>query len=185
METKTLLEMLSRSINFEEQQGAKKYQHIVPFRKPSNDIYIRVNPDLKWRSPASLHKEAETGDFYFISAEVIPLFNGSVAPYTIYSAITRQGDFLLWPIRIEESLTRQNNWISSGHKIAKQAEDKWLKISSNHKTQSYEAYVAQGEIPEPIWPEEGFEQMLDRAFKDRMVMDTDHPLIRKINGVFK
>lgn len=183
MKTKSLLEKLSNSIDFVGYEGAKKYQHIVPIRKPKQDVFFRVHSEPTWRQVALLHKESDSGEFFYVEQEIVSKFSGNLGAFVLYSAVTRQGDFFIWPVRLEDSLKRPNTWISSSHKIAKQAEEKWLKISSNQTVGSYEAFVAEGKIPDPLWPDEGFEEMLERAFKDRVVDSLDHPLIRSLKGL--
>jgi hypothetical protein len=45
-------------------------------------------------------------------------------------------------------------------------------------------FVAQGEIPEPTWPDLTFEDILEIAFGKTHIIDSpDHPALRKLWGM--
>ena len=41
---------------------------------------------------------------------------------------------------------------------------------------------AGGELPDPTWPEESFQELIRIAFKDRFIKDKDHLVIRRLRG---
>jgi hypothetical protein len=47
---------------------------------------------------------------------------------------------------------------------------------------AYEVYEAVGDLPEPAWPQVGFQETLTIAFKTRFITDLDHPVIRRLQG---
>jgi len=77
-----------------------------------------------------------------------------------------------------------NTWNQSQRQIAEMAEKSWVRMSSNQATQSYEAIVAQGEIPEPAWPDLSFQEILEIAFgSTHIIEDREHPALRKLWGI--
>ena len=47
----------------------------------------------------------------------------------------------------------------------------------------YSIYRATGTIPDPQWPEKTFQELLQIAFKDGKLIDSeDHPVVQQLNG---
>jgi hypothetical protein len=47
----------------------------------------------------------------------------------------------------------------------------------------YRIYRAEGDIPEPIWPKESFQELLQLAFSGRIIESADHPVVRRLRGL--
>ena len=47
---------------------------------------------------------------------------------------------------------------------------------------AYEIFEASGDLPEPVWPDYSFEEILKIAFRDRIVDRPDHPLVQRLQG---
>jgi hypothetical protein len=48
---------------------------------------------------------------------------------------------------------------------------------------AYEIFEASGDLPEPVWPDISFEEILKIAFRDHIVNSLDHPLVQRLQGV--
>jgi hypothetical protein len=48
---------------------------------------------------------------------------------------------------------------------------------------AYEIFEASGELPDPVWPDFSFQEILKIAFRDRLVERADHPLVQRLQGV--
>ena len=48
---------------------------------------------------------------------------------------------------------------------------------------AYEIFEASGDLPEPVWPDYSFEEILKIAFRERIVDRPDHPLVQRLRGV--
>ena len=48
---------------------------------------------------------------------------------------------------------------------------------------AYEIFEAMGKLPEPNWPDEGFNELLEIAFKNRIINSPDHIVIQQLAGV--
>ena len=78
---------------------------------------------------------------------------------------------------------RENTWNQSQRQVAEIAQNKWVRLQSNMSAGSYDTQVAEGEIPEPIWPTLSFDEILNIAFPPTHIIDSlDHPALRKLRG---
>ncbi len=62
------------------------------------------------------------------------------------------------------------------------AEDNWIRIAADMRAGAYTVIKAGGNLGEPRWPEESFEQLLEIAFRGNIIDSKDHPLIRQLLG---
>lgn len=184
METKkSLYQQIKSSINLSELAGVKRLHNNIRIKKPSKGIFIRVHQDPKFQISVSLYKDSKDGSHYFICDNVIQEFPTKVAPMTLYTSITREGDLFLWPVRLKESMNRPNSWIDSAHKAAHEAQSKWIRTESNQDQGVYDVYVAEGSIPEPDWPDLNVEKILTQAFDGYTVDSTEHPIFKELRGM--
>jgi hypothetical protein len=47
----------------------------------------------------------------------------------------------------------------------------------------YILFVAEGQIPEPEWPELTMMEYLALSFKDQVITNEDHPFIKSLKGL--
>jgi hypothetical protein len=47
----------------------------------------------------------------------------------------------------------------------------------------YRIYYAQGELSEPEWPDKPLAEILQIAFRDRIVDSENHPVVRRLRGL--
>jgi hypothetical protein len=60
---------------------------------------------------------------------------------------------------------------------------KWVRVTSSMSLGAYEIFEASGDLPEPVWPDYAFEEILKIAFQDRIVDRADHPLVQRLLGI--
>jgi hypothetical protein len=53
---------------------------------------------------------------------------------------------------------------------------------SNRAFGAYEVMQATGNLDEPEWPELSFQEIVNLAFKDKVIATLDHPVIRRLRG---
>jgi hypothetical protein len=178
------LASLRLSQNFAETAGVKKLITTVPVRKPHRQEFIRVHPDPTWRfETAALEVQEDRGKTaYLVSPGLWAELPGEIVPMILFTAVTRQGVVFLWPVRLPGADGKQNEWHRSAQEAAQHAMSKWVRVAANQPLGAYEVFVASGSIPEPTWPEEGFERLVQTAFRDKFIQDWDHAVLRQLRG---
>jgi hypothetical protein len=97
-------------------------------------------------------------------------------------AITRQHVPFIWPIRLADSKGRIDDWSRSAMDAADEAKSRWVRITANMALGAYQIDVASGQLPEPAWPDATFQEIVKIAFRDKMISDWDHPVLRRLRG---
>jgi hypothetical protein len=153
----------------------------VPVRKPNRKWFVRVHPT--YFLPVSLVEDEEASETYF----VLPAMRPELADYsktvTLHVAINRQGQTFLWPVPVSDPSGRQNDWHSTHRAAAEQAKTRWLQMLPDKSQGSYRIKAAKASWPEPEWREETLNELLEIAFKDRIIGNRQHPIVKRYLGL--
>jgi hypothetical protein len=174
------LESLKLRQDFHAMVGVKKVITTVLVRKPNRHAFIRVHEE--WTFSTAIFTDKENGDIYFVHPGLWEELAGEVTPAALNATIDRHGNFFLWPIPLPGEDGRWNEWHRSAAEIAAMAKERWLRVVSNRQLGAYEARVATGDLPEPTWPEETFDDLLRTALRDKFIDSANHPVLRRLRG---
>jgi hypothetical protein len=157
----------------------------IPVRKPGRQQFVRVHPETEL--PVELLTLKDEGESYLIAPELRGTLSGETTLVTLQLTVTPQGVLSIWPVVIPGD--PPNAWHSSAVEAANYARESWIKLSSDRHLGAYRVLQAQGQLPEPVWPEELGEtplQMMQAAlriaFRDRMIDNWDHPVLKRLRG---
>jgi hypothetical protein len=168
---------------FHETAGVKKLLTTVPVRKPNKQDFVRVHPDPEYRlASAALIELKEDRESYLVPPAMAASLPGEYAPSAIFTAINRQGVLHLWPVRLPGEDGKVMEWHRSAGEAAEKAMHRWVRVQANISLGAYEIFEAQGALPEPEWPDYSFPEILKVAFRNRLITDEDHPVIRRLRG---
>src|SRR5438552_9284226 len=175
------LSALRLSQSFADTVGVKKLLTTVPVRKPNRLDFVRVHPDPAYRlTPTAIIELKEDRETYLLSPPIARQLPGEFSVVTLYTAINRQGVLQLWPVRLPGPDGKHNVWHRSAGEAAEKAVDQWVRVTANMSLGAYDILEARGDLPEPVWPDFSFEEILKVAFRDHYVDGIDHPLLQKL-----
>lgn len=99
-------------------------------------------------------------------------------------AINRRGSlFVLYAkYPLDDSPITAQVWARTKLVCFDKAKRVWLKMQGDRDTGSYNYVEAQGDLGEPVWPSESFEDILRRAFKDYLIDTPNHAVLKEIRG---
>jgi hypothetical protein len=170
-------------LNLAEGIGVKKAIITVPVRKPNGQDFVRVHPEPEFRLPVAIIELRDDRETFLVLPEIARYIPGEYILVTMYTAITRQGVVFFWPVRLPGSDGRQLEWHRSAAVAAEMAMTRWVRVKANMQLGAYEVYEASSTIPNPEWPDNlTFEQLLQIAFKGRLVDSLAHPVLKRLRG---
>jgi hypothetical protein len=170
--------------SFADKVGVKKLLTTVPVRKPNRQDFVRVHPDPAYRlTPVAIIEVKEDREVYLVTQEMALTLPGEFSTATLYLAINRQGVLFLWTVKLPGPDGKHNEWHRSAAEGAERAMTKWVRVTSNMSLGAYEILEASGELPEPAWPDYTFPEILEIAFRGRIVDRPDHPLVQRLKGI--
>lgn len=162
--------------------GVKKLLTTIPARKPGKQVFVRVHPDEIYRLTAAVVDLKEEGEVYLVAPSVAEALAEEVTLVTLFTAVDRQGNLFLWPVKLPKGDARSNTWNLSALAAAEAAMKAWVRVVANMAGQAYDVFRATGDLPEPEWPDLTLKEILKIAFRDRYIDDLEHPVIRKLQG---
>ena len=168
------------SQNFSEMSQVEKVHTIIPVDRPPKTAFFRVNPDPDFSFEAYIIEYERSK--YMVFPEVAAQFPELVKPVRLVSCITRDGNPYLWPLRLPTEDGRGDNWATSAIEIAELAKDYWVRINASMSAGCYLAFKASGITVEPAFIDMDMETMLQKAFRDFVITDIEHPIAREMLG---
>lgn len=176
------LTKLTLTQNFSQLAGVKKVVTTVPTRKPNKQLWLRVRRGAEWQVQVLTLTMQDTGDVYFVHPDLYGELADDVRPMMLYLYITRDGTLCLWPVSLPSEDGRLNPWAQSAHTAAKAAQLDWVKVVSSQSLGAYEIRVPTARMDEPTWPELSMREILNLAFRDKLITSLDHPIVRGLRG---
>ena len=165
-----------------ETTGVKKLLTTVPVRKPLAQDFVRVRPEPQYRETLAFIEFKDDRETYIVDLGAVPELQGECFFATLFTAISRTGVLFMWPVKVAGADGRTNEWHTSAAMAAQYAMKSWVRVKSNMGLGAYEIFEAAGSIPDPIWPELSFDEIFRIAFKDRVIRDLDHPVVKRLRG---
>src|SRR5262249_15728252 len=111
------------------------------------------------------------------------LQKGKVLPHLLPLATKPFDIFFLAHI---PSQNLDNDWNASNLRACEQAKTRWVQVTSR-KAEGVERYdtqyaLSEDAFPDPKWPKQTLEALIDATFSGRMIEDENHPAMIRLRG---
>jgi hypothetical protein len=178
------LSSLRLSQDFAAAAGVKKLVTTIPIRKPSKEWFVRTHPGSGYRLQTAVLELKEEREIYLVAPALRSDLadEPTISPRMLVTAINRQGVLFLWPIRLPGADGRIDDWNRSAMDAVDEAQTRWVRVQANMGLGAYEVAVGCGTMPEPAWPDLPFQEIIKIAFRDRMISEWSHPVLRRLRG---
>jgi hypothetical protein len=157
--------------------GQQRIVTRVPVRKPDKQVFFRAHPTDKVET--YVIEDKENREIYYVLPEMRDeiVAQGLHRPVLLARVITRQAVNMLWPIGLSVD-GRSNSWHQTAHEARRMAEENWIRIVANMDMGGYDIFKALAPIDEPDWSKMTFQQLLEVAFRNRIISSRDHPVLK-------
>jgi hypothetical protein len=162
--------------------GTRELLSHVPVRKPGPHEFFRVHPDPKMSLTTTVFVDKQERETFFVEPKMRGALIGETKPALLTTAVTTQGVVLIFPVYLPID-GRTYPWWEAAREAAELAKTNWIRMVADMRLGAYRIYKAEGELPEPDWPEQSFAELLDIAFRDRIIGRMDHPVVRRLRGL--
>jgi hypothetical protein len=178
------LDSLRLSQNFTTAVGVERLIKTIPVRKPSKEWFIRTHPDKSYWLETAVLELKEDREIHLVAR---PLWDelsseSTFSPRLLIPAINRQGVLFIWPIRLPGADGRIDDWNRSAMDAADEATKRWVRVTANMSLGAYDIAAASAQVAEPAWPNLPLEEMIKIAFRDKIIVERDHPVLRRLRG---
>ena len=165
-----------------ESLGVEKVLTTVPCDKPKAQQFVRVHPDESYRMETAIFEDKIQKEIYLVSPSMLPQMSSDITPVCLFTAVTRHNDCFLWPVKLPGQDGRTNSWNESAMAAAKLAMENWVRVTSSMSASKYEVFKAIGNLPDPEWPTETFQELLRRCFENRFIDSVDREILKSLRG---
>jgi hypothetical protein len=141
--------------------------------------FLRVNPDQNYSLFNQYTVATRTGTYF-----VYPQFREALGPLprrcNLHVAVDGHGEYFLLLIKQPNPGQGQedNAWYTSARTVAAAAMKGWVKVTKPGRDRWGHVPV-QHKMFEPEWPTRSFEDLLNQAFPEHVVMSLNHDLIQQ------
>ena len=176
-------ENLRLSQSFNEMVGVKKILTTVPVRKPGAQDFVRVRLGPEYRENFPIIDLKDDREEFVVTAALVPELLSEIINKTLYLSINKQGTVFFWPVRLPMPDGKDIDWWRSGRDAADRATRTWVRVRANMNLGAYDIFEAGATLGEPEWPELSYWDLVKIAFKDHLIADLDHPVIKRLRGL--
>jgi hypothetical protein len=169
--------------SFTETVAVKKLLTTIPVRKPSRQTFFRVHPDPAYRDVFPIIDLKDDREEYIVVKSLVPELATEIVYKQLVLTITRQGTVFFLPLRLPGPDGKDMEWWRSLREHAGLAQTHWIRVVPNRDLGAYEALQAADNLSEPEWPELGFWELIRIAFKEYLITDLSHPVVRRLRGL--
>jgi hypothetical protein len=164
--------------------GVKKLITTIPVRKPSREWFVRTHPDPAYRLLTAVLELKEDRETFLVAQELREglASESTFSPRLLVTTINSQGVLFVWPIRLPGADGRIDLWSRSALDAADEAGERWVRVTANLSLGAYDVAVASGQMAEPDWPELPLQEIIRIAFRDKMISEWSHPVLRRLRG---
>jgi hypothetical protein len=166
-------------------EGAQEQLATISVRKPPAEDFVRVNSEREMSLTVALHENRDnfTSEYYVVLPKMLGtmLDLRSVFYAQLYVTVTRSGLVMLWPVKLPTG-GAGNPWYDSALKGAELAKANWIRIFADPGQKQYRIMKALGDFDEPVFPDKPLSEILEIAFRGRVIDSGDHPICRKLRG---
>ena len=177
-------ENLKVSQDFAGMTQTRKLLTAVRVGKPNKEAWVRTscNPE-HWIVGSVLELKDQGDETYWLLPAVRDALIGEpcMKAVRLILSVDRQGTPFFWKIAMPDPTGRSQPWVDSMNEAAEIAKSQWVRAAWSMATRAYETTVAEIKA-EPKWPVESLRDLLNIAFRGRIVNSLDHPVLRNLRG---
>jgi hypothetical protein len=168
---------------FTETAPLKKLLTTIPVRKPSKQIFFRVHPSPEYRDVFPIIDLKDDREEYIVVRPLVAELATEIVYKQLCLAMTRQGTLFFLPLRLPGPDGKDMEWWRSLREHADRAKMRWIRVVPNRDLGAYEALQGAENLNEPEWPELGFWDLIKIAFKEFLITDINHPVVKRLRGL--
>ena len=178
------LSSIRLSQDYTSDHGVEKVITNVPVQKTKNGAFIRIHPGAEHQlNAATIAIKGDTTESYLLTNGMLGHVPDMEKLVTLRLAVDKFNNPFLIPVPLPTFDGRRNSWGDSLAEAVKIAETKWVRLSANMAAGCYNIHVATALKDEPMWPNLTFAELLQIAYRGRIISSPDHLVLRQLMGL--
>ena len=158
---------------------------VIPVRNPKPDEFYRVTPGEEYSANINILQMKTDNEWYLVDEDILPeiQLESQLKVMQLYVCVTQNSTPFVCLIPLPDSDGRLNSWHESGHKSMEEAKSFWVRRQADRSNGGYLITKAiNSMLPDPKWPSEPLEDLIEKAFDRYYIDKIDHPVLRRLRG---
>ena len=158
---------------------------VIPIRNPKPDEFFRVTPGEGYSMNVNILQMKTDNEWYLVDEDILPdiQLESQLKVMQLYVCVTQNSTPFVCLIPLPDSDGRLNSWHESGHKSMEEAKSFWVRRQADKSNGGYLITKASNSLlPDPKWPSEPLEDLIEKAFDRYYIDKIDHPVLRRLRG---
>jgi hypothetical protein len=163
--------------------ATERIVHRIKVRKPHRHEFFRVHPDPAYCTDVYLIEAGEgiERDAFIVTPAVAREILAETSRRRLFMCVNRAETPFIWASKLPTSATT-NSWTETALTIAESAKQYWVRMIADIGAGQYEEARAEGLLAEPKFPNLTFTEVLEKGFKNKLIEDYDHEVLRSLRG---
>ena len=155
---------------------------MIPIGRRDDQTWIQYHKEWMFRLNCIKRKADKT--YFVVERKALPYCKEWVKPFKFFIGVTASNAIFLLdvPEDTEDDKGFGRSWHESAQQTVIAGREGWIRVVSNRSAGGYDVKYPEGNIGEPTWPDVTLEEILNIAFRDRIIKDGEHKLIKDLRG---
>lgn len=162
--------------------GSTEVITTVPTRRPKKQEFFRTSADPETQLLTQIYEDRDEQQVYIVAPEMREHLIGDLSYCQLHLGITRQGTLIVVPVKVPGEGEKSTPWHETARQAVQMAKTSWMRMSADMSLGAYRLYRAEGDLAEPKWPNKTFGEILEVAFKGKVIDNENHPVIQRLRG---
>ena len=149
----------------------------IECRDPRPDEWFRVRLGVERGASTLALRDAGTGDLYLVTRDLWHELRPSLMPVCLRACINLDGGLFLWVIPLPAAEGGPELHTTLACVVADLAEKTWCRVVFDADLRQYVTSTKGRCVPDPLWPDVSFLDLVQAAFGGRVITSLDHPII--------
>ena len=149
----------------------------IECRDPRSDEWFRVRLGVERGASTLALRDAGTGDLYLVTRDLWQALQPLLMPVCLRACINIDGGVFLWAIAIPAVEGGPELQTTPACVVADLAEKTWCRVVFDADLQQYITSTKSRSVPNSLWPDVSFLDLVQAAFGGRVITSLDHPII--------
>lgn len=154
----------------------------VMIRRPRKNEFIRTQICSDCLGPFELLVDRDNERFYAVDRSLWQQLSDHLVQMALIPTVVDSGRIFLWPVRLPDAESRLDSWNQSAMRLARLAEDRWLRLDRDRDGNEYVPVFPERDLPDPDWCDIAFDHLIGLTENGRDVRSESDPIVRRLLG---
>jgi hypothetical protein len=162
----------------------KRVLHHLDVRKPRRAEFFRVRPEPEFCTEVYMieHGDGLDTEKFLVTPALAKEIIGETSVRRLFVCVNRAEKPFIWAAKLPSPSNPTNSWLDTALDIAESAKRFWVRMIPDLGQRHYEESRAEGPLAEPKWPDLSLAEMLALGFKNKLITEYDHEVLRTLRG---